>query len=75
MRASAQDPGLSLQSVLRGGGLPNATAAPGIRPVSPWGHRTLPPPPGCCCFLAVPPFPDWLLLESALGREERNLGG
>ena len=36
-----------------------------------WGDGTLYPPRLRLCLLAAPPFPDWLLLESALGSKKK----
>ena len=36
-----------------------------------WGDGTLHPPRLRLCLLAAPPFPDWLLLESALGSKKK----
>ena len=59
MRASAQDPGLSLQSVLRGGGLRPYSSA-GHPGVSPGGTGLCPRPQGCT-------FVPWPLLPSLIG--------
>ena len=63
-QGSARDPGLSLQPTLWVG----LSQCPACES---WGDRTLHPPRLRLCLLAAPPFPDWLLLESALGSKEK----
>ena len=70
-QGSARDPGLSLQSVLQGRGLSPCSSAvcPALRVL---GGQDSAPQRLHLGFLAGPPFPDWLLLESPLGSKEKS---